>query len=295
MSLYSIKKSQQIEFDRKECTLPEITPFLPYKEKNFLLFHKETPRCSHVSGVFTVEAAIILPLLACFFVSLLFFFRVMQIEIAVQKALNDTGRQLAVYQADEESVLDIASAQVFFLKELGEKEVPEEYIQGGKAGISLLKSSFSEREVQLTACYQVSLPIQIFGVGELAMEQRADCRKWNGWNAADGKTDTEEWVYITETGSVYHSVSTCSYLNLSIRSVAREQLESLRNESGGVYRSCELCANQTNACGNVYITNQGNCYHNDLRCSGLKRTVYMIRLSEAGGRSACSRCVTSHE
>lgn len=290
MSLYSIKIPQQNEHYGKEKTLPGNTPFSKGIDKNFLFSHKEAPRWPHFSGVFTLEAAVILPLLASFFVSILFFFRVMQIEITVQKALDDTGRQLAVYMAEGESALDIVAAQALFLKELRDTDIPERYIRGGAIGISLLSSEFSEKEVQLRARYQVQLPIRIFWIWELTMEQRADCRRWNGWSGEAENGNADVWVYVTETGSVYHRTSTCSHLDLSIQSVKREQLAYLRNENGGRYYACSRCADRTNTWGNVYITNQGTCYHNDLSCSGIKRTVYMIRLSEVGTRECCKRC-----
>lgn len=296
MSLYSIKIPQKNKCYRKERTLPGNTLYARYVNKNFFFSHKETPRYPYFSGVFTLEAAVILPLLACFFVSILFFFRVMQIELTVQKALDDTGRQLAVYGAKEEgSALDIAVAQALFLKELNKKEVPERYILGGKLGISLLSSEFSRQEVRLRACYRIRLPVRIFWVRELSMEQRADCRKWNGWGAVPESGEADVWVYVTETGSVYHRTSTCSHLELSIRSVEREQLAYLRNENGGKYYACSRCVNRTNTWGNVYITNQGDRYHNDLNCSEIKRTVYMIRLSEAGTRECCKRCAVLTE
>lgn len=34
----------------------------------------------------------------------------------------------------------------------------------------------------------------------------------------------------------------------------------------------------------VFITDQGNRFHYDLNCGGIKRTIYMIRLSEVGNR-----------
>ncbi len=290
MSLYSIKIPQQNESYRKEEALPGNTPFLRSMNKKFFFSHKEAPRCHYFFGVFTLEAAVILPLLASFFVSILFFFRVMQIEIAVQKALDDTGRQLAVFTAEKESASDIAMAQSLFLKELGETEMPARYIRGGIIGISLLSSEFGEREIQLKAHYQIQLPIRLFWVWEFAIEQQASCRKWNGWSAGAENGDADVWVYITETGSVYHRTSTCSHLDLSIQSVKREQLAYLRNENGGKYYACSRCADRTNAWGNVYITNQGECYHNDLNCSEIKRTVYMIRLSEVGTRECCKRC-----
>lgn len=295
MSLCSVKLPQQQIFFRKDKALPGNTPFARHNQNILFISQKEAPRYPHVAGVFTLEAAVILPLLACFFVSILFFFRVMQIEIMVQKALNDTGRQLAVYTANEESALSIASAQALFISELGENELPEHYIRGGKFGINLLTSTFSEKEVALRARYQIRLPIQIFWVQELSMEQRADCRKWNGWKSMSEMGEEDAWVYITETGTVYHRDSNCSHLVLSIRSVNADQIAYLRNENGGRYRKCRSCANQSNTWGNVYITNQGDCYHNDLNCSGIRRTVYMVRLSEVEGRLCCRRCGTSME
>ena len=68
------------------------------------------------------------------------------------------------------------------------------------------------------------------------------------------------------------------------------EIAALRNENGEAYRKCMQCRYAENAFGRLYITNQGDCYHKDLGCSGIKRTVRMIRLSEVGTRRPCSRC-----
>ena len=82
----------------------------------------------------------------------------------------------------------------------------------------------------------------------------------------------------------------CTHLELSIRSVAEAEIAALRNENGEAYRKCMQCRYAENAFGRLYITNQGDCYHKDLGCSGIKRTVRMIRLSEVGTRRPCSQC-----
>lgn len=94
--------------------------------------------------------------------------------------------------------------------------------------------------------------------------------------------------YVTENGLVYHKDYHCSYLDLSIRMTHMGTVSDLRNESGGRYYPCEHCM-KGNA-GTIYITNFGDRYHSSLSCSGLKRTIYAIPVSEAAGKGACSKC-----
>lgn len=253
---------------------------------------KETPRCTRLKGTFTLEAAVILPLTACFFVSILFFFRVMQVQIEVQKALDDTGRRLAVVLTEQETyeTAGIAAAKVIFSKELLGRSEVEQYVTGGALGIRLAESELLGEEVCLRAAYSVKLPVRLFWNGELPVIQRAECRKWTGWKPYGEAGDGDTWVYVTQTGTVYHRTRECTHLTLSIRSVPWEELEWLRNENGAKYHACTLCVDKKNKFRRVYITNQGDCYHTDLNCSGIKRTIFMIRLSEVGGRRACSKC-----
>lgn len=107
----------------------------------------------------------------------------------------------------------------------------------------------------------------------------------------DGFFETdEETVYVTETGVVYHRDYHCNYLELSIRMVTADSIDGLRNKEQGKYYPCEHCAEKGTQKG-VYITDYGNRYHNSLNCSGLKRTIYAVPLSEASvGRGACTKC-----
>ena len=49
--------------------------------------------CSFFKGSYTLEAAVIIPVAAVFFLTLLFFFRVLQIQTEVQEALNYASRK----------------------------------------------------------------------------------------------------------------------------------------------------------------------------------------------------------
>ena len=110
---------------------------------------------------------------------------------------------------------------------------------------------------------------------------------WNGYEKERFGIRDEGVVYITETGLVYHRDYHCTHLDLSIRMVSSEEVKRLRNKSGGKYHTCERCKGGT---GGVYITDTGNRYHSSLSCSGLKRTVYAVPLSEIAGKRACSKC-----
>jgi len=115
-------------------------------------------------------------------------------------------------------------------------------------------------------------------------------RKWTGYNVISGdiSREEEEYVYITEHGYSYHRSRNCSHLKVTIKAVASEDIDSLRNSSGGRYRPCEKCGG--NGTGILFITPDGDRYHSDAGCSGLKRTVKTVKLSEVGGRTPCSIC-----
>lgn len=291
VSLFFKHKSKNKKIGHK--SLPGSISCICKKRFVSRLSQKGTPRYTCLGGVLTLEAAVILPLMLCFFVSILFFFRVMQVQIEVQKALDDAGRKLAVYLADtgeEQKMADSAAAKLIFSKELRGREEVKKYVKGGMLGISLASSEFSGDEVRLKAVYQICLPVRLFRERGIRIVQRAECRKWTGWNPAGGTEDGDVWVYVAETGEVYHRTKSCTHLDLSVRAVSQDKITWLRNENGEKYRRCTVCADENENPPKVYITNQGDCYHSDLNCSGIKRTIFMIRLSEVGNRRACMKC-----
>lgn len=278
-------------FNKIKQRKADILPKYMLSTNQTLCTSEGAPRCTRISAVMTLEAAIIMPLLTFFFITILFFFRVMQGELAVQNSLDVTARQLAVYYANEDNrTAGIVAAKGLFAKEMSDYKEVSGYITGGSTGVSLLGSKFAGEEVSLRASYTVKLPLCVFWVCDFDMEQRADCRKWSGWKETAGEESGDQWVYITQNGTVYHMTKSCTHLKLSIRSVAYGTVSTLRNENGGKYSRCELCVPKNLTTGQVYITNQGDRYHSDLNCSGLRRTILMVRLSEVGNRRKCSRC-----
>jgi hypothetical protein len=115
-------------------------------------------------------------------------------------------------------------------------------------------------------------------------------RTYSEEEAAKYEEQDEEMVYVAETGSVYHKDIGCSYLNLSINQVAGTSVAGMTNASGKHYSACETCSRGGQPAGVVYVTSNGTRYHNLETCSGLKRTVRLVKLSKVNGMSACSRC-----
>lgn len=177
-----------------------------------------------------------------------------------------------------------------FIAKAREDDNIRKFVTGNVFGITFSESCFGGNDICLRVHYQMKFPVSLLGKKSFWLSQQTIYRKWTGWKDELGIQDGDRWVYIAEQGTVYHKTSGCTYLNLSIQSVEDVQIAEYRNESGEKYHKCELCADKINKFGRVYITNYGNKYHTDLNCSGIKRTIEMIRLSDVEGKGACSKC-----
>lgn len=244
-------------------------------------------------GSYTLEAAVIIPVAAVFFLTLLFFFRVLQIQTEVQEALNYASRKTACEASAVSSQTGLlVSAEAYFRKELGTYSLPEKYIRGGKHAITMAKSDLSGNYINLQVNYYIKIPISFFEVKGVGICQKSKSHKWIG-DRTDGKQS--DYVYVTKHGTVYHRSRKCHYLDLSIKSTDYAQISSMRNKNEHKYSACSGCVAKNHVAGKVYVTDYGTCYHSDLACSGLKRTIYLILLEETGGKRACGKCGANTE
>ena len=245
-------------------------------------------QCVRRSGSFTVEAAFVLPLFLFAALVVLGIFPVLLLQIQVNHGLQYAARLTAVSyqdQTEEGNILSMAEGQLLFRRYLREHGCEDSVLSGGVSGISLLHSDFSGDYVYLVADYEAELPISFWGIDTLPVEQCVRMKKWTG---ADPETSAGEdgYVYITPSGSAYHSTAECPYLKLSIQSVPTSGVSQMRNKDGGIYYPCSCYQGQSR----VYITDYGTQYHGDLKCSGLKRTIYRVPKEQAEDRHACARC-----
>ena len=125
---------------------------------------------------------------------------------------------------------------------------------------------------------------------------RGRARVWNGRSESEAESSAgkkEKYVYMTANGSVYHTRSQCTHLELSTRSVSAASVQALRNSSGARYKPCEKCCRHGTSSPVVYITDDGDRYHSSCECSGLKRTVRLVPESSVEGLCECSRCAAA--
>nr|WP_191383892.1 pilus assembly protein [uncultured Lachnoclostridium sp.] len=237
-----------------------------------------------------MEAALAMPLFFFAVVALCYLSEVMAIRTSIRSGLQYAGKA-AAESAYERPLLLPGSIEQDLVKAVGEERLDRSIVENGSSGVRCERSymSMSTGIMELRADYRVYLPLPVFGRVVVPMEESCRVKGWTGYERAGFLAEDEETVYITETGMVYHRDPHCNYLELSIRMVPAGEIEHLRNESQGKYYPCESCSPE-GAGGGVYITDHGDRYHGSLDCSGLKRTVYAVPLSEAVGKGACSKC-----
>lgn len=133
----------------------------------------------------------------------------------------------------------------------------------------------------------------LIALPKIWMHNTVTVRAWTGADhtfLSSEEAENAEMVYVTESGGVYHRDAGCRYLNISLNHVAGTRVSSMRNIYGEKYDPCEICSKNQPPAGSVYITENGNRYHNLESCSGLKRTVKLIKHSDIHGMKACSGC-----
>ena len=241
-------------------------------------------------GSYTLEAAVVIPLLAAYVVTLLSFFTILQVQCAVEEALMYAGRKTAVESSvvDSEEALFL-SAEAYLLYALRDNSFVEENIKHGAWGIALWRSEFGDEDITLRAEYVIELPISCFGIGEIKLSSQNCFRKWIG----DRPVEEGNFVYVTVHGVVYHANLSCRSINLSVQDTTIGMIPYLRGENGQKYDECNRCEWKDSKKERVYYTDYGTFYHKDIACSAIKRTVEKIKIEDVGERRPCSFCYGS--
>lgn len=240
-------------------------------------------------AVLSVETAMILPLFVMGLLALASLILMYDFRMKMQAALLYTAQAFAADTSEGHcaALSDIKSKIADYF---GDEE-DYRYVLNGESGIDLSESYLDNCEyVELSASYRLVSVIDAFGLLSIPVNDRCVVHCWcgyeNGYVYDDGV-----YVYITKNGEVYHTDRECSYINLDIHKTTGKEVGSLRNEDGAKYYKCEYCKPKKKDA-ILYVTSDGDRYHNSLSCPALKRSVRAVLLRDAlnRGMRPCTRC-----
>ena len=271
-------------------------------------------------GSLTLEAAIVLPIFLSLAISLISVLEMMNLYARVEFALHETARETALmaypavyvknfgeeifneeYETEmpDENILNPLVSETLvrtmFTENFGFKNLKNSLIKNGEAGIFFFRSDIvnEKGDIDLIVTYRVEPLFNMFGLGKMTFSNRVKMHSWTGYTRE--KHEVDEYVYITDNASVYHTRRDCTHLCLTINSVKESEIDKYRNIDRKIYKACKKCGNEESVSGYVYITPYGEAYHTSLSCSGLKRNIYRVRLSEVQGLGECERCMNYKE
>ncbi len=262
-----------------------LSKFQNHRKRTSFCFPK-----SKRKGSVTIEAALVLPCYLFGALCLIYLLEIMTIQLNIRAGMEEASKLLSEDVAAV-SYVSTSGIEEAILECINEDKLNNSIVVGGSGGLDCSESSVSLTSgiVQLKVGYSVQLPVPTFTHLSLSFEEELMFKGWTGYTEI-GSIDRDDVVYITENASVYHTDYDCTYLQLSISSIGMEDVDEARNIEGGTYGMCEKCGNSNANSGVVYITESGESYHTTLGCSGLKRTIYAVPISEVVGKGVCSRC-----
>ena len=226
------------------------------------------------------------------------------------KTLGSTGHVTAAVQEENKTTVDQSTSELMSYvqgellsetyvryrieSELGENYISSSPLKSGASSLIFLGSTMGKDSdiVDIKLSYAVKTPFETIGVGGFYMAGRYYGHLWNGYGI-DGtgeELSQEQIVYITEDSEVYHITTACTHLKLSVKPVEKENLDDCRNNGGGKYYPCSVCASGDMP-DIVYITSEGDRYHYSSDCYTLTRSYSAVPLSDVeDSHRPCSRC-----
>lgn len=255
----------------------------------------------------TLEASFVLPFFLLGVINIIFSMNIIGTQSRLCASLHQVGNQIAFSGYAKRGPLDdtlpceiadsvmtkmYAHSQI--IQSVGEEYLDNSCVVNGRSGIRITNdiSMSGEDYTILQISYQVKPFSSIMGFNHFSMGQRYYGRSWTGYDVACeslGSVREDPMVYVTENGDVYHMERNCSHLNPKITVALRTDVGDRRNAYGEKYYPCEYCG-KNGVLATVFITPQGNRYHNKINCSGLKRTIYTVPLSKVTGKRRCATC-----
>lgn len=271
-----------------------------YPEDTRDIKERRAPYVTCLNGSLSLEASIVLPLFIGAVVMVIFFIQAIQMEMRIQKALynqilKSSGYAYFVNIANisdpAEQLIETEYVRNKVINEVGKEYLDNSYIIGGSKGI--YANIFAKAEdgiLDISLIYKMNIPFNIFKLSSIPFVSRIKVHTWIG------KTDTDKdikgkYVYVTPNGQVFHLYKDCSYIYSKIENSKVDEIDNIRNESGGKYYPCVVCTNQSTAQEYVFYTKYGIRYHSNSKCRNLYSNIYCIDYEIAKEKyRLCSKC-----
>lgn len=286
-------------------------------------------------GSLTVEAALLMPAVLSAFIFFLYLLRILYVEIQLDYASaaileNTASCGYLLKYADEAAEQEIGKSageneyyavagqagdvlrgladSGYFCAAIRQKlqhpEVVEKTVKGGIAGITYRGSEvYAEDEMTtIHMKYVIEFPVFSSILPGVVFEKQWIMRSFSGEGTLEFEQESEEeseegYVYVTETGSVYHVSANCTYIRLKVEQCIFGEIDTRRNANGGKYYACAACCKSGDIGSGsiVFITQTGTHYHSLRECSKIKREVKRITITEAQAYRPCSRCAAGSQ
>lgn len=264
-------------------------------KRNWKPVNKRASFFTSQKGSMTLEASLILPLflivlLLCISAAEFFMIHGQVAHGLKEAAVEAATKEYAISRSKiKGQTVQKGIAKATFLSSVNQKFLNGSGLVGGSGGVALTSqlelNSNGEYEVSAKYVIQKKMPFlpTIRGVFTQKIKQKA----MTGYEPK-GDTDSKEMVYVTPHESVYHTDLSCTHLSLSI-SVDSQVEKYLQGKTS--YKPCEKCTNHhSGPVSSLYVAKEGDAYHTDIGCSGLKRTVTIVDKESVKGRKPCERC-----
>ncbi|MBO6015186.1 MAG: hypothetical protein J6P60_01195 [Lachnospiraceae bacterium] len=262
----------------------------------------------------TLEAALSVPVFLFAVLNLLGMMEIFDIQMRLQAAIHQTARRMAVegyayrqISGSKEEGVNLPTKVVFsesyvrtsVQNYVTASVIEQSVIDGGCKGMLYSFSRLMEKDrIELIVVYRVAPRFSMIPFGRVWTMSQAKVRAFTGYDnrmGASGGGSGERYVYVTESGSVYHLDRGCRHLKRSVKLTDKEQVKMLRNEDGSRYRPCRHCHAAKSDCELLVITDRGDRYHTSVTCPDLKRTIRMIPLDDAGAYRLCADCASAQQ
>ena len=288
----------------RKTSLPDLLKYIDFTKDSFCKYSlKKAINCrrtsSKLSGSATLEATLIFPFIIFFFVSVIWIIDLFYVHSTVGEIINSVGNEMVTYsypyeqlmdtedEGEEESLLSmlvsIGFSEVYVREKINEHPASKKI-----SGLTTLLSDFyTDDVIDIKVTYYVEPVLAIPGIDGVILTNHFYSKAFTGYKKKP--KEAEEMVYITRTGTVYHTSLDCRYLKFSPQAISIEGVKNERSKDGARFYPCEICEKE--GFGEiVYIMPYGNRYHNSLECFGIKVDVFEVPKSSVSDRRKCFYC-----